>query len=260
EKTSGRLNALKKKKTVESVAAEKEAFMNAGIEDPVVLIPPACAVHAAKAVLRMEKIVLPYGACRDAIDWVMMGPERVAVEGPNGSGKTTLLQVLMGEIAPLSGFCEIKVPYSVLGQFAELDGERSSMELLLSGSDSLTPGEAGARLAQIGIARERLRLSAKSLSQAAARLPIIDLELPSSVLGKNTREAMQSGIILGEVARVNGLIAMIWEDLGYETKVILTGEDSPLLAPLLACRAFVEEGLTLHGLKLLNSLNRKPLR
>ena len=164
EKTTGKLNEVKERKVVELAQAEKEAFFSAGIEDPVVLIPPACSVHAAKVVLRMEGVILPFGSHRDAIDWTMTGPERAAVEGPNGSGKTTLLRVLTGEIAPVSGACEVKVPYSVLSQFADVDEERNSVDLLRAGSASLSPADAGTRLAQVGIARERLKLPAKALS------------------------------------------------------------------------------------------------
>jgi ATPase subunit of ABC transporter with duplicated ATPase domains len=164
EKTAGKLNELREKKTGELAEAEKTAFLNAGIKDPVVLIPPACSVHAAKAVLRVEKAVLPYGTHRDAIDWTMTGPERAAVEGANGSGKTTLLRVLKGELSPLSGTCEVRVPYASLGQFADIDEDRTPVELLRAGSEALDLSEASTRLVQIGLAQERLGLPARALS------------------------------------------------------------------------------------------------
>ncbi|MDR2175201.1 MAG: ATP-binding cassette domain-containing protein [Synergistaceae bacterium] len=168
EKTAGKLTALKEEKAASLALAEKEAFLKAGIEDPVVLIPPACSVHAAKVILRLEGVVLPYGSHRDAIDWVLTGPERAAVEGPNGSGKTTLLRILTGAISPLAGRCEVKVPYAVLDQFAAFSPgppNRPAVELLRESSGgTLSLAEAGTRLAQIGIARERLLLPAEVLS------------------------------------------------------------------------------------------------
>jgi ATPase subunit of ABC transporter with duplicated ATPase domains len=165
EKTAGKLNALKEEKTASLALAEKEAFLKAGIEDPVVLIPPACSVHAAKAVLRLEGVVLPYGSHRDAIDWALTGPERAAVEGSNGSGKTTLIRVLTGELPPLSGRCEVKTSYALLDQFARLTPGRPPVELLRESSGNiLSLAEAGTRLAQIGIARERLLLPSEVLS------------------------------------------------------------------------------------------------
>ena len=44
------------------------------------------------------------------------------------------------------------------------------------------------------------------------------------MIGKNTREAMQAGIVLGEAARIDGLVDLIWAELGYETKVVATGD------------------------------------
>ncbi|MDR1621159.1 MAG: ATP-binding cassette domain-containing protein [Synergistaceae bacterium] len=169
EKTTGKLRELKEEKTQALAEAEKEAFMEAEIREPVVLIPPACSVHAAKIVLRMRGVVLPHGSHREAIDWTVTGPERAAVEGPNGSGKTTLLRVLKGEIEASAGSCEVKVPFAFLDQFAGtsdafMNGERSSVELLRAHGKNLDLGGAGTRLAQIGIAGERLALPAKVLS------------------------------------------------------------------------------------------------
>ncbi|MDR2529753.1 MAG: ATP-binding cassette domain-containing protein [Synergistaceae bacterium] len=164
EKTAGKLSELKQKKTAELAEAEKEAFLSAGIEDPVILIPPACSVHGAKVVLRLEGVMLPYGTHQDAIDWTMTGPERAAVEGANGSGKTTLLRVLRSEVASLSGGCEVRVPYASLGQFADIDEDRTPVELVRAESKTLSLSEAGTRLVQIGLARERLGLPARALS------------------------------------------------------------------------------------------------
>ncbi|MDR1379614.1 MAG: ATP-binding cassette domain-containing protein [Synergistaceae bacterium] len=167
EKTAGALQKLKTEKVEALATAEKEAFLKAGVEDAVVLIPPACFVHATKVVLRVEGIVLPYGAYRSPIDWTMTGPERAAIEGANGSGKTTLLRVLKGEIAPLAGTCQVKVPYTTLDQFAgvdEMDEKRSSVDLLRSWDENLDLREACTRLAQIGIAQERLKLPLGVLS------------------------------------------------------------------------------------------------
>jgi ATPase subunit of ABC transporter with duplicated ATPase domains len=115
----------------------------------------------------MEGVVLPYGTYKSPIDWTMTGPERVAIEGTNGSGKTTLLRILKGEIAPLAGTCQVKVAYAALDQFAgvdEAEGKRSSVDLLRSQDENLDLGEACTRLAQVGIARERLKLPLGVLS------------------------------------------------------------------------------------------------
>ena len=102
-----------------------------------------------------------------------------------------------------------------------------------------------------------LSLSAKILAQTAARLPIVELSIPATVLGKNTRESIQSGIIRGEAARIDGLIDMIWQELAYETTLVLSGETAALLASLLQHEVLIDDNLTLTGLYELYKLNRK---
>ncbi|MDR2108160.1 MAG: type III pantothenate kinase [Coriobacteriales bacterium] len=107
-----------------------------------------------------------------------------------------------------------------------------------------------------GLIAPGLALSAQALSRAAARLPTIEIVRPRSVIGKSTRDAMQAGFVLGEAARIDGLIEMIWEELGYRTPVVMTGSDAEALVRLSSHDALVDETLTLRGLWLLHSYNR----
>lgn len=107
-----------------------------------------------------------------------------------------------------------------------------------------------------GVIATGLMLAAKSLADAAARLPVIEVKAPPSIIGKTTREAMQAGVVMGEVVRIDGLIDMIWEELGYETRVVVTGTSSVELAALLSHEAVSDDTLTLRGLSLLHEMNR----
>lgn len=102
-----------------------------------------------------------------------------------------------------------------------------------------------------------LKLCAKALADAAARLPVVELIAPASMVGKNTREAMQAGIVMGEIARIDGLIDLMWGELGYETDVVATGSDADMLAALSKRIRRVDEHLTLRGLALLHAMNRR---
>lgn len=108
-----------------------------------------------------------------------------------------------------------------------------------------------------GIIAPGLRLSASALSNAAARLPMVEIKAPSTIVGRNTREAMQSGIVMGEIARIDGLIDMIWNEIGYETKVVLAGADAEGVAALMAHEVTIDQTLTLRGLIALHAHNRK---
>lgn len=99
-----------------------------------------------------------------------------------------------------------------------------------------------------GIIAPGLALGATALSRAAARLPVIELRAPERVIGRSTREAMQSGVVLGEVARVDGLLDRVFSELGLAAPVVLTGDHAGQFAALLAHEVRVDETLTLRGL------------
>lgn len=108
-----------------------------------------------------------------------------------------------------------------------------------------------------GIIAPGLALGAKSLAQAAARLPIIELKAPASVIGTCTREAMQAGVVMGEVARIDGLIDLVLTELGCTADVVVTGADAGAMAALLRHEAYADDTLTLRGLFRLHGMNRR---
>ncbi|MBQ9954556.1 MAG: type III pantothenate kinase [Eggerthellaceae bacterium] len=108
-----------------------------------------------------------------------------------------------------------------------------------------------------GIIAPGLHVSAAALSSKAARLPVVEIKAPASIVGKSTREAMQSGIIMGEIARIDGLIDMVWRELGYETSIVMYGPDAEAIGALMAHDVTVDQGLTLYGLVWLYQHNRK---
>lgn len=95
----------------------------------------------------------------------------------------------------------------------------------------------------------------EALFEAAARIPRFDLVPPRHVIGDSTKHAVQSGILYGEVARIDGLVRMVFFELGYEAKVIATGGLASTIAPLSSVIDVVDEGLTLEGERILFELN-----
>lgn len=108
-----------------------------------------------------------------------------------------------------------------------------------------------------GIIAPGVALGARVLSEAAARLPMIELRAPSAVIGRNTRSAMQSGVVLGEAARIDGLLDAVVGELGRDAPVVLTGDGAAEVAALLRRPAEVDETLTLRGLWHLWQMNRR---
>lgn len=107
-------------------------------------------------------------------------------------------------------------------------------------------GEAGTYLG--GAIAPGIETSAEALFAKAARLPEVGLEPPGRVVGRNTREAVQAGLLLGEAAMVDGLVRRVWAELGAETPVVATGGLAPRMAPLCETVGAVDVDLTLKGL------------
>ena len=100
-------------------------------------------------------------------------------------------------------------------------------------------------------------LAARALAGAAAQLAAVELRAPASVIGKSTREAVQAGVVMGEVARIDGLIDMVWRELGCKTLVVATGAGAQTMRALSARIDAADEHLTLRGLGALHALNRR---
>jgi type III pantothenate kinase len=101
-----------------------------------------------------------------------------------------------------------------------------------------------------------ISLAAEALFTHAAKLQQIDLQKPPSVIGRNTTHAMQSGLIYGYVALVEGMVERFRMELGAEMKVIATGGMAELVTRETESIQIHAPWLTLDGLRLIWELNR----
>ncbi len=108
-----------------------------------------------------------------------------------------------------------------------------------------------------GLIAPGVNLSVKALSEAAAALPHVDVTKPDMVVGKNTRDCMQSGIYWGYVSLIEGICARISQERARPMKVIGTGGLSPLFDRGTDVFAHIDTDLTIHGLVLIHALNKK---
>ena len=91
-------------------------------------------------------------------------------------------------------------------------------------------------------------ISLNALSSKASQLPYIHLEKPRHLVGKNTIESMQSGIIYGNAAMLDGLIDRIEAEYGKPMTVIATGGIAGSIIPLCTHKIHYDPDLLLKGL------------
>jgi len=99
-----------------------------------------------------------------------------------------------------------------------------------------------------GVIAPGVNLSLEALHMAAAQLPRVGIERTERVTGKNTVEAMQSGIFWGYVSMIEGLVARLRDEHGADTDVIATGGLAPLFTEAVDCISRSDKDLTIRGL------------
>jgi type III pantothenate kinase len=99
-------------------------------------------------------------------------------------------------------------------------------------------------------------IAAEALVMRTAKLPRVDLQRPPSVIGRNTPHAMQSGLLFGYVALVEGMVVRFRKELGPKMKVIATGGLAEIVARETQVLEIIAPWLTLDGLRIIWELNQ----
>lgn len=102
-----------------------------------------------------------------------------------------------------------------------------------------------------------VKLSARALTEKTAQLPAISLEAPKHAIGRNTVDSMQSGIMMGAAAMLDGMLDRMEEELGEPATVVATGGISRFVIPLCRREILYDGDLLLKGLVILYGNNRK---
>lgn len=106
-----------------------------------------------------------------------------------------------------------------------------------------------------GVIAAGVRLTLKALAENTAQLTSIPIEAPPSVIGANTVECMQSGLVYGTAAMIDGLLDKIAEQLGETPTVVATGGLSKDIIVHCKNDIIYSENLLLEGLRVIYEKN-----
>ena len=93
-----------------------------------------------------------------------------------------------------------------------------------------------------------LVISAKSLFDRGEQLPTVSLTTPKKMIGRNTIDCMNIGIIYGHLDGFRGIVNRTEKEIGYKCHKILTGGASFFVKDIVDDEYILDENLCLHGL------------
>lgn len=107
-----------------------------------------------------------------------------------------------------------------------------------------------------GVISAGVHLTLKALTENTALLSSIPIETPKSVIGTNTPECMQSGLVYGTAAMIDGILEHITAELGESPTVVATGGLSKEIITHCKTNIIYNETLLLEGLRVIYEKNR----
>jgi type III pantothenate kinase len=96
----------------------------------------------------------------------------------------------------------------------------------------------------------------RALTDNTAALPLIELNMPTGIIGSNTEENILSGIVFGHAGAIEKIVSHLKTKLDSPIKVIATGGLISFVAPLVNSIDELDTNLTFKGLHLLYEMNK----
>lgn len=102
-----------------------------------------------------------------------------------------------------------------------------------------------------------VKTSLDALTDRTALLPGLQLDTPKHAIGRNTNDAMRSGIMLGAACMIDGMVQRMEEELGQKTTVVATGGVAKFVTPLCTRSVVYDRDLLIKGLVMLYRENTR---
>lgn len=106
--------------------------------------------------------------------------------------------------------------------------------------------ETGAHLG--GCVCPGVRVSLEALTGKASLLPGIQLTSPRKAVGRNTADAMRSGVMFGTASMLDGMIDRFQEEMGCDFNIVATGGMARFIVPLCRHEIVYDRHLIIKGL------------
>lgn len=99
-----------------------------------------------------------------------------------------------------------------------------------------------------------IKMRFKSLNLFTSKLPLIDVFDDFNLIGNNTKESLNSGVVNGTIMEINGIIQQ-YHDKFKNIRIILTGGDSKFLLKRIKNTIFADQNFLIKGLNYLLEAN-----
>ncbi len=93
-----------------------------------------------------------------------------------------------------------------------------------------------------------VKTSLDALTERTALLPGLQLDMPRRAIGRNTDDAMRSGVMLGAACMIDGMVQRMEAELGKPVTVVATGGVARFVLPLCERKIIYDKDLLLKGL------------
>lgn len=101
-----------------------------------------------------------------------------------------------------------------------------------------------------------VRITLDALATKTSLLPHVNIEKPKSPVGTNTVASMQSGLIYGTAAMMDGMADRIEEQLGEKAVLIATGGLAATILPACKRQYIYNDNLLLEGMRFIYEKNQ----
>lgn len=102
-----------------------------------------------------------------------------------------------------------------------------------------------------------VKISMDALTDRTALLPGLQLDQPKKAIGRNTIDAMRSGIMMGTACMLDGMVERMEAELGSKTTVIATGGIAKFIVPMCKTPMIYDKDLIIKGLAALYRDNKR---